>query len=409
MMNPLALVASLFLVQTFPVETDLLAPGIPETHTVWVEMIRAARKEIRIGQFYVSNAPNSRLEPVLKALETKAAQGVKVKLLLDESMLSNDRATYDRLRSKPGIEVRAYPLKRLTGGIIHAKYFTIDGEKLFVGSQNLDWRALEHIHEMGLMVKDPVPTRALDRIFDIDWEIARTGHLPTPKELESYALPEAGAASPRQASGTQPNGERKGGPAAQSESETQVEVVASPPELTPPGITPALDRLIELLGSAQESIEIQVMDFSLKRYGEKKEPWEVLDRALKDAAARKVEVRLLVADWSTTGSDLATLKSLAATPGIEVSVCKIPQSTKGFIPFSRVIHSKYLIVDRKTLWLGTSNWSHGYFMNSRNVELVVQNPRLARQALGVFERLWSQPFAQIVTQSSQFPPPRKGE
>ena len=56
---------------------------------------------------------------------------------------------------------------------------------------------------------------------------------------------------------------------------------------------------------------------------------------------------------------------------IEVKLVTIPEWSGGFIPFARVIHAKYLVVDAEHSWLGTSNWSKDYFFKSRNVGIVV--------------------------------------
>lgn len=45
------------------------------------------------------------------------------------------------------------------GGVQHAKYF---------GSQNFDWRAIEHIQELGLRVRVPEVVQALGALFEYD-------------------------------------------------------------------------------------------------------------------------------------------------------------------------------------------------------------------------------------------------
>ena len=51
------------------------------------------------------------------------------------------------------------------------------------------------------------------------------------------------------------------------------------------------------------------------------------------------------------------------------------------------------MVDGTQLALGTSNWEESYFMASRNVELVFRDSPLAPQAAGIFDRLWTSPYA----------------
>src|SRR5581483_2394155 len=68
-------------VLTVPVETVLDVPDVPDTRTVWIDMLRSARSRVDIEQFYVSEQPGSALTPVLDALREAAARGVLVRLL----------------------------------------------------------------------------------------------------------------------------------------------------------------------------------------------------------------------------------------------------------------------------------------------------------------------------------------
>src|SRR5689334_13041017 len=53
---------ALELVESSPVETTLDHVDIPDAFEVWPAMLGAARRNIDIAQFYVSNAPGKRLE-----------------------------------------------------------------------------------------------------------------------------------------------------------------------------------------------------------------------------------------------------------------------------------------------------------------------------------------------------------
>ncbi|EPN59767.1 phospholipase D, partial [Pseudomonas syringae pv. actinidiae ICMP 19096] len=70
----------------------------------------------------------------------------------------------------PNLTLRVLPYARLTdSGIIHAKFFVVDGKQAFIGSQNFDWRSLEHIHETGLRIDEPTVVRQTQAVFDQDW------------------------------------------------------------------------------------------------------------------------------------------------------------------------------------------------------------------------------------------------
>ncbi len=349
------------LVQSIPVETDLADPALPFAKDVWVAMVRGAKTSFDTAQIYVTSRPGSALEPVLAELEHAGARGVKVRFLLSAKMLDQDPASVARLRRIPGAEVRSYNLAKVSRGILHAKYFVVDGREAFLGSQNFDWRALEQIHELGVRTSDSRLVAGLAELFALDWRFAGDGKLPVfPAQAASAARP-------------------------------AVELVASPPFLTPKSLRPSSEALLELIGQAKTSVRVQLLTYSPlagpNRY------WPVLDDALRAAAVRGVKVRLLVSDWVLGGRALPHLKALALIPNLEVRVASIPEAKEGHIPYSRTVHSKYLVVDEAVLALGTSNWEESYFTESRNLELIFRDASLAAQVARIHDRLWSSRYA----------------
>ncbi|WP_243301724.1 phospholipase D-like domain-containing protein [Geothrix oryzisoli] len=349
------------LVQSIPAGTDLADPALPFAKDVWVAMLRGAKVSVDAAEFYVTNRPGSALEAVLVELEKAGARGVKVRFLLSAKMLDQDPASVARIRRIPGAEVRSFDLASVSKGILHAKYFVVDGREAALGSQNFDWRALEHIHELGVRTTDPRIVVRLAELFSLDWAFAGSGKLP----------------------------ELPGRPALTLRPE--VELVASPPFLTPKDIRPAIDALVELIGQARESVRVQLLTYSPVAGQDRF--WPVLDDALRAAAVRGVHVRLMVSDWVLGGRALPHLKALTLIPNLEVKVVSIPEATEGHIPYARTVHSKYLVVDRMHLVLGTSNWEESYFMGSRNVELIFRDSPLAAQAVRIHDRLWNSRYA----------------
>lgn len=349
------------LVQSIPLETDLADPLLPFAKDVWVELIGDAKISVDAAEFYVTSRAGSALEPVLAELEKAGARGVKVRFLLSSKMLDQDPASVARIRRIPGAEVRSFDLAGVSKGILHAKYFVVDGREAFLGSQNFDWRALEHIHELGVRTTDPVITLRLSQLFAIDWAFS-----------ENRKLPDLPAQPPMSA-------------------RSKVELVASPPFLTPKDIRPSIEALVDLLDQAKQTVRVQLLTYS--PIAGQDHFWPVLDNALRAAAVRGVKVRLMVSDWSLGGRALPHLKALTLIPNIEVKVMSIPEAKEGHIPFSRTIHSKYLVVDETHLALGTSNWEESYFSNSRNIELIFRDSPLATQAARIHDRLWNSRYA----------------
>ncbi len=342
---------SIEVVQSVPMETKLLVPGIRQTQEVWLEMIQGAKSKIDLEQFYVSDEAGQALAPVLSAIREAASRGVKVRFLVDTKFFATYPDPISQLGHVSGIQVKKVDFASY-GGVQHAKYFIVDGRNAFVGSQNFDWRALSHIHEIGLRVDDLLVGADLEMIFEKDWAM---GSLFVE---ESNLLRMPGVTT----------------------------VVASPTKANPSGISDTLSEVLKLIGEAKEVLKLQVMEYSTHIYGSI-ERWKILDDALRAAAAKGVRVQLLV-DVSDLKKAKDDLLGLAQVKNIEVKTVTIPQWSGGAIPFARLIHSKYLVADHVSSWVGSENWSQGYFMNTRNVGLLVSRPEISAQLEQVFDTVW---------------------
>lgn len=361
------------LVLSVPQGTDLAVPGVPSAADAWLEMVEQATTRLDFAQFYLANRPGSALDRVVAALEAAGRRGVKVRFLLSARGPETDAATLARIRAIPGAEVRHLDLSDRKG-VLHAKYFLVDGRELFLGSQNFDWRALAHIHETGVRLDAPGTVARLAAVFEADW--ARAGKATPPQAV----LPPLQPGEP--------------------------ELLASPADLNPPGVRATLPALLELLAQARTRIRMQVLTYSPVTGGEAH--WPVLDNALRAAAVRGVKVELLVSDWNLEAPAVHHLRSLAALPHVEVRVAAIPEDPGGFIPFARVIHSKLLRVDVDTLLVSTSNGSERYFTASRNVEVLFRDAALAAQADLLSDRLWNSPHTFRLEPGRTYTPRKRG-
>lgn len=373
------------LVETAPVETSLEHPDLPDAHQIWLEMIGGARQSLDIAQFYVVSEPGARLEPVLAAVRKAARRGVKVRILADAKFHETYPNDLDELGGRKNIDVILYDVGAGMGGVLHAKYFLVDGRELYLGSQNFDWRSLEHVQELGVRTDQPELVRALVDVFEADWAMA--GGASREQALAPPELP-------------------YGFPVAMELGEEQVMVslAASPTAWLPDEQTWDLPLLVQLIDGAQERVRVQLLNYKTSDYQGRY--FDELDAALRRAAARKVQVELLVADWSKKKWTIEALQSLQCMPRIDVKLVTIPEHSSGFIPFARVVHAKYLVVDGQRSWLGTSNWGRDYFHQSRNVGLIVDGSVFASQLDGFFEQLWSSEYAELVQPGAQYEPPR---
>jgi phosphatidylserine/phosphatidylglycerophosphate/cardiolipin synthase-like enzyme len=372
--TPTSSAAEIELVETTPAETTLDHADVRDASDVWPEMIDRARHTIDLGELYASDAGGdlartSKLAPVLAALERAIGRGVRVRLIVDASFAPKYPETVERLR-RAGVDVRTIDCATRYGGVQHAKYMIVDGAESFVGSQNFDWRALAHIHEVGVRVRSSAVAGALADVFETDWALADAS---TPGHARARA--HAPTASVKARTGE------------------SVTLWASPRGWLPDESRWDLDGLVGLLDGARTSLDLQVLTYSTTNRDGSAFP--TLDAAVRRAAARGVRVRMLVSHWGAKpGSHArASVAALGAAPNVEVKVLTIPPFSGGDIPYARVAHAKYLVVDGRAAWVGTSNWEGDYFLRTRNVAVVAEGGALPARLDRVFEDGWRSAYA----------------
>ncbi len=361
---------------TIPVETTLNRSITPSAAKTWVEMIDSAVKTLDFGEFYLTGGDKAPLKAVAAAVFRAKKRGVFIRILTDKKMENNSEKLIAHFR-KAGIPVTIFDWGKFTGGVLHAKYFIVDGNAAYVGSQNFDWRSLKHIHETGIKVTDPSVVKGMSEIFEADWAFSK-GDTNAYQKLKT-----------RKPIHFRPD----------------LKLVASPGKTNPPGVGAALPELLHLIDGAKQRITIQLLNYSTYHHHSKKRFLDI-DKALRAAAARGVDIQMMVSDWNKRKPAITDLKSLAGVSGITVKIVTIPQSGEGFIPYARVIHSKVMRVDDDVCWVGTSNWGYDYFYASRNLELVIRNRVIAGRLDKLFADLWNSSYGMRVNPKAVYKPPR---
>ncbi len=131
-------------------------------HTVFFAALNEARDSITLATSYFGPT-----EPIVMALETAAARGVKVRLMLAGKAVAPwtvwaGRSFYDTLL-RSGVEIHEYKK-----GILHAKTLTIDGNWSLVGSANFDYRSMLLNFEVALALYGEHHARELEAQFTAD-------------------------------------------------------------------------------------------------------------------------------------------------------------------------------------------------------------------------------------------------
>lgn len=371
------------LVESIPIETSLDNPDIRNTQEVWLEMINTAQKTLDIEQFYISNERGEPLDTILTAIVAAAKRGVIVRIIVDGEMYRTypDDVTWMEQQS-PNITKHVIDFKALAGGIQHAKFFIVDGKEVFFGSQNFDWRALKHIHELGVRISgDNELIRIYSDIFNEDWKYSEIN------DGKTWNLPIYTISGPDFMIHKSIYGDS-----------IQVKPTISPKEFYHINGEKDLDEIMFMINYASTEITLQFLSYNPVT---KEGYWEEVDAALISATKRGVKVKLLVSDWNLGKTAVEHFKELIQYPNFEVRYTVIPDFSGGFIPFARVEHCKFITADNIT-WIGTSNMSYDYFYESRNVGLVVESGKFTQRVRDIFYMSWESEYAHPVESTGEY-------
>ncbi|MGH2532030.1 MAG: phospholipase D-like domain-containing protein, partial [Thermomicrobiales bacterium] len=99
---------------------------------------------------------------IVAAMRAAVERGVTVRLIMSTETFESDPVRL--LLAAAGVQVRL-----VDNPYIHAKMLMADGQRAFVGSQNLTQTSLDRNRELGLILTDPINLRRIEAIFDADF------------------------------------------------------------------------------------------------------------------------------------------------------------------------------------------------------------------------------------------------
>ncbi len=137
--------------------------------------------------------------------------------------------------------------------------------------------------------------------------------------------------------------------------------------------------LHDFLGRASSSLDIAVYDLKLEGETER-----LVIGAIEDAGSRGVAVRLAYnADFR---APIPVPPPPKAVPD-DVGSLHVP--TKAIAGIPDLMHHKYAIRDRTSVWTGSANWTDDSWSREENVVVVLDSPGLAHAFTLDFEQLWA--------------------
>jgi phosphatidylserine/phosphatidylglycerophosphate/cardiolipin synthase-like enzyme len=377
------------LVETIPAETILEQSKLPRATDVWIEMIKSAKTTIDMETFYIANEKGEPLESVISEIKSAAARGVVVRIMIDAKFFERYKESANDFENVPNITIKKIPFDKIGGGVMHAKYFVVDGEDLFVGSQNFDWRALKHIHEMGVRIKHKEFADMFMRVFETDWALCDNQDEETTKALLKESTDKVYTSKKMLKIETTNYGTVKLYPAF------------SPKDVVNKGFAKEETELLKTIKGAKNRLCIQFYSYSTKGKS-KKAPYDKIDKELRKAAARGVDVKIILSDWAIKKDAIDAIKELSQVKGVEVKFSTVPQYSKGYIPYARVQHCKFFIADDDVSWISTSNWERDYFYDSRNAALIIESEKVNEALEGVFNRVWNSAYVEKVDAEKEY-------
>ncbi|KAG8143733.1 putative Phospholipase D3-like protein [Naja naja] len=357
----------------------------PSTFETWQSLLRNARSSVDIASFYwtLSNQDThthdpsaSQGEEVLRELLHATSRGVVLRIAVNPPS-ARIPSTDLQLLEKSGAQIRQVDLPRLTRGVLHSKFWIVDHLHVYLGSANMDWRALTQVKELGAAVYNcSCLAQDLGKMFEVYWTLG---------------LPNATIPSPWPANYSTTYNKETPLELKLNGTEAAIYFSSAPPALCAPGRTDDLQSLLSVIEGAQEFVYVAVMSYL---------------PTMEFSHPRRVHLRLLVGCWKHSKPNMFPfLRSLAALQdnrthySLEVRFFVVPANeTQAKIPYARVNHSKFMVTD-KVAYVGTSNWSGDYFLHTAGSALVVaqgpagDQPTFREQLQRIFERDWNSRYS----------------
>uniref|UniRef100_A0A8C9UYN2 5'-3' exonuclease PLD3 n=1 Tax=Scleropages formosus TaxID=113540 RepID=A0A8C9UYN2_SCLFO len=398
------------LVESIPEGMEFNCSTNPSIFQSWLNLIGEARSSLDIASFYwtLSNKDTHSDDPtayqgerILKELIQLSSNETAVSVRIAVNTPQGSQPVEDlNILMQAGADVRKVNMRDLTTGVLHTKFWIVDKKHIYIGSANMDWRSLTQVKELGVVVYNCSCLAAdLEKIFEAYWYLGQEGNTIPSHWPASYAT-SYNKETPLE---LQFNG-----------TSSTAYLSSSPPSLCADGRTQDLQAILSVIDDAREFVYVAVMNYiPTLEYSHPKRYWSDIDNQLRRVAyERSVRVRLLISCWShSQPSMFPFLRSLAAVQDrtskldIEVKLFVVPPtSSQKNIPYTRVNHNKYMVTD-KVAYIGTSNWSGDYFVNTAGSALVVNQTAtlsteltVQEQVQAVFERDWDSPYSTSLTQ-----------
>lgn len=438
--------AKAYFLETIPQDlTDLHSGTAPDTAQTLIQLVNETTHQLDIMAMYWELLPSAENKLVFDeeqleqlganygkmlydALDNAAQRGVNIRIVQNGDWYSGEHRELDALvnNNPDNIEVFVVKMTRWYGtGVMHQKVWVFDQKIAYLGSTNMDWKALTQVKELGIVIDNeatliqdlgnyfdtwielsqietPETVEFFDERFQVErqvpaWSSDIAPSLSTPSPLKQ--APSFNIESPAEVSLNQEQGEAF--------------ITGAPIELCTGGRSFDEDGILYTMQDAQDSISLSIMDFAPTSFYNKSNIWwsDLFNGIIQAVTTKNIHVRLLISYWASSrpiiDSYLRSLETTAkaskadlyATSGtLEIKRFIIPgwNRTSGlqakFPPFSRVNHTKYIVTDRR-INIGTSNLTWDYFYSTAGTSFNSNHAGLVAGLQSIFDRDWHSQYA----------------
>jgi len=340
---------------------------IPDTRDVLRYIVKNSKKSVYLCGLYYNYDCDAEL---LKLIKKKAANGVKIQMLISESPSSRDQLYRADLDLQTNIDVKFFDITSYGQnpyGALHAKYVIVDERIALLGSANFSYPALNNNREINILITDDKIVKKLTEIFKSDYIIAG---LSSPLTNRSFFM--------------------KKDKTIFSTTNRFLLLESAPWQMDNPYIVNIEDAITNLIYQAKDCIEAEIYLYTAAITNN---PW--MERALFNALERKIKVRI-IANKETFDSkdDLGlyrypiyrdAIKRLAEK-GAEVKL--IDTSKLVLKETFSTTHSKIIITDKRFCIISTANWTPTSITENREVAIFSSDPDIVNQLEKIFKTDW---------------------
>ncbi|XP_062921464.1 5'-3' exonuclease PLD3 isoform X2 [Mobula hypostoma] len=380
------------------------ATGYQSIYNSWMNLINMANSSLDIASFYwtltgsdinVTDPTSKYGEIILDELGKLPLRRVNVRVASSILKFPHQESSDLKILKEKGIQIRNVNFQKIMHGVLHSKLWIVDKKHLYIGSANMDWRALTQVKELGAVIYNcSCLANDFAKIFEAYWSLGlpnATIPMPWPSSYSTNFNKET------------PLDVKLNGTTAKAY------FSSSPPRLCPKGRTTDIDAILSGINAARKFLYISVMEyFPTSRFLRHVLYWPLIDDSLRKAAIeRRVHIQLLVGYWKHSDkSMLAYLQSLQALRNVkkvhfDVKIFIVPLGKFSKIPYARVSHAKYFVTEN-IAYIGTSNWSYDYFNTTTGVGLLINQTSgyeeeadntIHYQLKSLFQRDWNSNYS----------------